>query len=109
MRHVFAMFLLCAMTALAQSDRGTITGTISDPAGAVVAAAAIEARNTGTGAVYPVASSSTGNSTSVDLPAETYQLSVAVAGFKKYVRPGLLVQTAQVIRVDATLEVGNAA
>src|ERR1700758_2810163 len=37
----------------AQRDRGTITGTVSDPAGAVVAGAAVEARNVATGAVYP--------------------------------------------------------
>ena len=46
---------------LAQGDRGTITGTISDPAGAVVASAAIEARNVETGATYRVASTATGN------------------------------------------------
>ena len=92
----------------AQSDRGTITGTVSDPAGAVVAAAAIEAKNTETGVVYPVAASGTGNYTIAQLPAGTYELSVAAPGFKRYVRPGLIVQTAQTIRIDATLEVGNA-
>jgi hypothetical protein len=49
----------------AQSDRGTITGTIADPAGVAVANAAIEASNAGAGAVYPVASSVTGNYTSL--------------------------------------------
>ena len=33
-----------AGAAFAQGDRGTITGTVSDPAGAVVASAAIEAK-----------------------------------------------------------------
>jgi hypothetical protein len=106
---VVLAFLFVSATALfAQSDRGTITGTISDPAGAVVAAATIEARNTGTGAVYPVASSATGNYTIPELPSGTYELSVTVPGFKKLVRPGLIIQAAQTIRVDATLEVGNA-
>jgi hypothetical protein len=47
MRHVLpSLFLgLFASAAFAQSDRGTITGTVTDPAGAVVANAAIEARN----------------------------------------------------------------
>ena len=100
--------VLFALTAFAQSDRGTITGTVVDPAGAVVANAAIEARNTETGATYPVASSSTGNYTIAELPAGTYVLNVTVSGFKKYVRPGLIVQAAQTIRVDATMAVGNA-
>ena len=38
--------------ALAQSDRGTITGTVSDSSGAVVPSVAITVRNTETGAVY---------------------------------------------------------
>ena len=52
-----AVFLLSfALPALGQSDRGTITGTVSDPAGAVVASAAIQVQNVETGAVYQVAS-----------------------------------------------------
>ena len=100
--------LLLSGVAVAQSDRGTITGTISDPAGAVVASAAVEARNIETGAVYPVATSTTGNYTIPQLPAGTYELTVTVPGFKKYVRPGLIIQAAQTIRVDAALEVGSA-
>jgi hypothetical protein len=107
--EVLALTFVFAAGAFAQTSGGTITGTVSDPAGAVVASAAIQARNTDTGAVYPVASSSTGNYTIADLPAGTYEFTVSVPGFKKYVRPGLIVQTAQVIRVDATLEVGSAA
>ena len=57
------VFFFVVLTLFAQTDRSTMTGTISDPAGAVVAKAAIEARNTGTGAVYRVASSATGNYT----------------------------------------------
>src|ERR1700683_761590 len=100
--------VLFALTAFAQSDRGTITGTILDPAGAVVAGAAIEATNVDTGSVFPVASSSTGNYTIPELPAGTYVLNVTVSGFKKYIRPGLIVQAAQTIRVDVPLAVGNA-
>jgi outer membrane receptor protein involved in Fe transport len=99
-------FLLIAGV-FAQTSGGAITGTISDPAGAVVPNAAIEAKSGETGAVYPVGSSATGNYTIADLPPGTYSLTVTVPGFKKYVRPGLIVQAAQTIRVDATLEVGN--
>src|ERR1700734_2079877 len=109
MRFAAAGFcLLFALTAFAQSDRGTITGTIVDPAGAVVPNASIEATNVETGSVFPVASSGTGNYTIAELPAGTYEINVTVSGFKKYIRPGLIVQAAQTIRVDATLQVGNA-
>src|SRR5260221_537858 len=103
------LFSLLALSAFAQSDRGTITGTVADPAGAVVANATIEARNVGTGAVHPVASSATGNYTLAELPAGNYELTVTVPGFKKSVRQGLTVQVAQTLRIDIALEVGNAA
>src|SRR5579863_8664967 len=93
--------------AFAQSDRGTITRAVSDPAGAVVAGAAIEARNVATGAVYPVASSATGNYTIVRLPAGNYELSVTVPGFTKFVRQNLVVEVAGTLRIDALLEVGT--
>jgi hypothetical protein len=108
LNRVVAFLSICACALYAQSDRGTITGTVSDPAGAVVAAAAVEARNTETGANYPVAASGTGNYTIAELPSGTYQISVTSPGFKKYVRTGLVIQAAQTIRVDATLEVGSA-
>ena len=58
-----------AVAIFAQTDRGTITGTIADPAGAVVAGAKIEAKNVATGAVYEVASTDTGNYTLAQLPS----------------------------------------
>jgi hypothetical protein len=101
-------FFAFVLAGLAQTDRGTITGTISDPGGAVIANAAVEARNTATGAVYGAASSGTGNYTVGQLPAGPYELSVTVPGFKKYVRAGLQVEVAGTARIDAVLEVGAA-
>jgi hypothetical protein len=103
-----ALGILLSGVAIAQTDRGIITGTVSDPAGAVVAAAAVEARNTATGALYTGASSGTGNYTLAQLPAGVYDLSVTSAGFKKYVRPGIIVEVAGTVRIDALLEVGAA-
>jgi hypothetical protein len=109
MRAISVLILLCliSLPVAAQTDRGTITGTVSDPAGAVVANAPIEAKNVATGAVYPTVTSATGNYTIAQLPAGTYDLTVTVMGFKKYVRPGLMVEVAGTLRVDASLEVGS--
>ena len=96
-----------AFAALSQSDRGTITGTVGDPAGAVVPNAAVEIRNVETGAVYQAGASATGNYTLAQLPAGQYELSVAVPGFKKYVRKNITVEVAQTYRVDVVLEVGS--
>src|SRR5689334_16751872 len=69
--------LLFGLSALwAQSDRGTITGTVSDPAGAVVPAAALTLTNTGTAAVYDTVTTATGNYTLPSLPSGRYNLRV---------------------------------
>jgi hypothetical protein len=98
-----------AFAAFAQSDRGTITGTVSDPAGAVVAGASVEARNVATGLTYEAASTGTGNYTLSQLPAGDYELSVTVPGFKKSVYTNITVQVAGTLRIDVALEVGTAA
>lgn len=56
-----ASFLIVAAAAFGQSDHGTITGTISDPAGAVVQGARIEVKNMDTGTVFQGGTSATGN------------------------------------------------
>src|SRR5580698_5212024 len=99
---------LCAFVAFAQTDRGTITGTVLDVSGAVIPTAAIEAKNAATGEVYNAATTGTGNYTLANLPAGSYELTVTAAGFKKYIRQGLTVQVAETTRVDANLEVGAA-
>jgi hypothetical protein len=91
-----------------QSDGGAITGTVSDPAGAVIAGAPIEAKNTANGAVYPVATSGTGNYTLSELPVGTYEITVSAPGFKKETRTGIEVQSFATFRVDFQLQVGAA-
>src|SRR5690242_8308352 len=107
-RRVFVCWLLAVGLAYAQGDRGTITGTVSDPAGAVVAGAALEAREVETGVVYQAVSTNTGNYTISQLPAGSYEISVTVPGFKKFIRQNLALQVAQVLRIDISLEVGAA-
>src|SRR5579871_2978925 len=104
---IFCSFVLCGL-AFGQSDRGIITGTISDPAGAVVANAAINLKNTATGLEYQAASTATGNFTLPEVPVGTYEMSVESPGFKKYVRQNIGVEVAQTVRLDVTLEVGSA-
>jgi hypothetical protein len=110
MRQKLALFVyLLTTTAMlfAQADRGTITGTIADPAGAVVPGAPIELRNIETGSSFKVASTETGNYTAANLPAGTYEMTVNVSGFKKYNRTNIQVQVAQTLRLDVPLEVGS--
>jgi hypothetical protein len=103
----FCCLLLIVPAAWAQSDRGTITGTITDPAGAIVPNAPIVAKNVNTSAEYTTASSQTGNYVLAQLPAGPYQLTVTVPGFKQYVRTGLTVMVAQSLRIDVSLRSGQ--
>jgi hypothetical protein len=103
----FCCLLLIAPVAFAQSDRGSITGTITDQAGAVIPNVPIEAKNIETGGVYTAASSQTGNYVLGQLPAGSYQLSVSLPGFKQYQRTGLTVMVAQTLRIDVKLEIGE--
>jgi hypothetical protein len=110
MRSLLVASLLFAFSLplFGQTDRGTITGTVTDPAGAVIAGAMIQAKNLATGAVYPAASSGTGNYTVAQLPAGNYELTVTAMGFKQFVRSGLTVEVAGILRIDAAMEVGAA-
>ena len=106
---LLAGFLLAAVwPAFGQADRGTITGIVTDQAGAVVAGAAVQAKNSESGQVYQSVTTETGNYTIVQLPYGTYEVVVEVSGFKKYSHSNLLVQVAQTIREDIQMQVGAA-
>ncbi len=106
-RLFLALGLVCVSSAVfAQSDRGNITGTVTDPAGAVVVNAPIEARNVNTGAIYQAATTETGNYTLAQLPVGAYELTVSAPGFRRYSRQGLTVENAQTARIDVSLQVG---
>src|SRR5437868_2464164 len=109
MRSVGVLFCLCliSMAAFAQSDRGTMTGTIADTTGGVIPGVSIVATNVETGARYETLSTETGNYTLAQIPAGVYQLSAELPGFKRYVRQGITVPVAQTLRLDISLEVGS--
>jgi len=111
MRRTVVSLLLSAVVAsvtFAQSDRGTITGTISDPTNAVIPGVSVVAVNRETGAKYETVTTETGNYTLTQVPPGVYQLSAELPGFKKYVRQGITVLVAQTLRIDMALEVGAA-
>jgi hypothetical protein len=106
---VTAWLIVClALAANAQSDRGTLTGTVSDPTGALIPAAALSLRNSETGATYASRTTETGNYTLPSLPAGTYELTVERPGFRRYLQTGIQVQVATTQRLDVTLQLGSA-
>ncbi len=97
---------LSAAALLAQSDRGTITGTVADPAGAFVPAARVVAVNPETGIAFRSQTTGTGSYTIPYVPAGVYDLTVEAAGFSKLEQKGIRVRVADTARVDVVLQVG---
>jgi hypothetical protein len=102
-----AAFLLIGNCAVfAQSERGSITGAVSDQANAVIPGAHVAATNTQTGVQYESVTTPTGNYTLAQLPAGSYDLSVEAAGFSKFIQQGIRIYVAQTARIDVVLNVG---
>ena len=101
-----AMVAAMAGLAFAQADRGTLTGTVLDPQGAVILDAKVELRNQQNGAVFATVSTATGNYSLVQVPAGPYTLTVESVGFKMYSQAGITIQVAQTTRLDVSLVVG---
>ena len=82
-----AALMLCVLAlwtsvASAQSDRGSLTGTVTDPGGAVVPGARVAVTNIGTGEVRETTTSDVGIYSFPQLQAAPYRLGVEAAGLK---------------------------
>jgi hypothetical protein len=104
----FAVFVLSCALAFGQSDRGVITGTVSDSTGALIPAVQIVLVNTNTGAKTDTVTTGTGNYTLLGLAVGTYSLTVQQPGFSKYEQSNISVQVAVTTRVDVVLKIGAA-
>ena len=91
----------------AQSDRGGITGRVTDQAGAVVADAKVTVLNVETGETREARTNGEGNYTIPQLPAVVYTIKVEATGFKTSSVEGIKVAVQVVRTVDVTLEVGE--
>jgi hypothetical protein len=102
---LIALFIVGAV-AHAQSDRATITGTVSDQSGAVLPGAVVLATNAETKAVFTGVSNGSGIYTIPSLPVGVYSLKVTDAGFEDYERTGISPVADQVITADVRMTVG---
>lgn len=84
LRGRFATILLLVLISsfvAAQTFRGAINGTVTDPAGAVVAGAAVKATNIGTGVEQSTVTTTDGQFAFQDLPIGSYRVAVTATGF----------------------------
>jgi len=75
-----AVLLLITAPAWAQSFRGSIRGTVTDPSGSVIAGAKVSAKSIGTGLQREATTGSDGGYVLAELPAGEYTVTVESAG-----------------------------
>jgi hypothetical protein len=78
---VLLVLLLWVTAALGQTSRGTISGTIVDPTGAIVTGAAVKFEQVGTGLTGSTVTTNAGLFSFTDLPPGTYTITVTQTGF----------------------------
>ncbi|MGO8793951.1 MAG: carboxypeptidase regulatory-like domain-containing protein [Candidatus Sulfotelmatobacter sp.] len=105
-RIILVFVLLAAVSLSAQTFRGTILGTVTDPSGAVVAGAKVTAKNVGTGLERTTTTSADGSYTIPELQIGTYTVTISLAGFQTSVTNGVTVDVAGERRIDAALKTG---
>src|SRR5262249_6243108 len=99
--------LLCASMLWGQAaGTATLVGSVTDSTGAVLLGAKVSVVNIGTSFVAESVTNAEGSYYTPYLAPGTYRLTVEAAGFKKYVREGIVVRTGETPRVDVQLEVG---
>lgn len=99
--------LLSAQSKSQTAGTGAISGTITDPNGAVVVGATIKASDTTTGETRSTVSSSTGTFLFPLLRPGTYRIEVSKTGFRTYVSEGVAVHITETTTLAAQLAVGS--
>jgi hypothetical protein len=102
-----AILLGHAAAAHAQVTTGTVVGTVRDPQGAAVPGASVTLTDQGKGTSQVVATDTQGSYIAPFLIPGTYDVAVEMAGFRKHVRRGVVLQVNQRARVDVGLELGG--
>jgi len=104
---IFAALLLTLVPVFAQQNTGTISGTVTDPEGAVLAGAQVVVIQSDTKAAFRTATNESGNYIAPGLAVGRYEVHVEAKGFKKAVRTGIVLQVNQVARIDIAMELGQ--
>src|SRR5574341_1628043 len=103
---VLLLFALAAAPSAAQTTFATITGTVTDPTGSIIAGANITATHVARNYRYTAQSNEAGQYTLAQLREGEYVLRVQSAGFKEFVVQNIRLVAQDLRRIDARLELG---
>ena len=106
---ILACLFFCGLVAekLSAQTLASITGTVTDTSGGVIADAKVTVTNDSTGVAKVVTTTSAGSYTVTDLLPGTYTVKVENAGFQASIHSGVGVETAHAATVDASLTTGS--
>jgi hypothetical protein len=104
---VFALVLFPTGRLIAGTT-ASISGTVTDPSGAVIAGATVTATNLETAVVTTLTTNSQGFYSFQELPLGKYSVTVTQSGFKSYVQTGIVLDVNSALVIDVTLQVGQA-
>jgi Carboxypeptidase regulatory-like domain/TonB dependent receptor-like, beta-barrel len=104
------LVVLCSASLLCygQLDRGTISGTVTDPAGSAISGARVTVTNTATGTQSSTVTAGAGVYTIPELNAGEYSVTVNAPSFQELIRQGITVSVGETATVDLQLTVGQA-
>jgi hypothetical protein len=104
-----SLVLLFTVGALAQGGaRGAITGSVTDPSGAVIASATVTITNQDTGVTErTITTGSQGTFSATLLPVGTYRVEVTATGFSKTAALGIPVRVSETSFVAVQMKVGT--
>jgi hypothetical protein len=106
LRLLLISFCSVTLTALAQQETATMTGTVRDTAGGVISKAVVIVTNIRTNIHVKTETDERGSYTVPSLRPGDYSVTVESQGFSKAVRTGVTLQVAQVAQIDVTLQPG---
>jgi hypothetical protein len=101
--------LSVGLPAMAQTFRGAINGTVTDPSGAVVPNAQVKAINKATAIEHATISTSDGQFAFQDLPVGAYKVVVTAAGFPTLTVDNVLVEQGAIYTLPAALAISQQA
>src|SRR5262249_11783057 len=102
---LLAVILPLSMSA--QRTTSSISGTITDPAGASVPDAQVRATATSTGSVFNATTNAEGFYIITQLAPDTYTVRVEKAGFQLHVAADVVLQVNRPVTMNVTLQVGS--
>jgi hypothetical protein len=98
--------LAACCCALAQTERGNITGLVTDSSGAAVPAAQVVVTHKATNTAVRLATTSSGEFNAAALSPGDYAIEVTAEGFRRFSQQNLTLIAAGSLRVDVQLQVG---